>query len=71
MAKPAESDAGLEPQPVELTTPVKPTVGRPKCGMPWKKSSKRSKFSSNRAKMTYEKRMEEKKRMESVKARVA
>ena len=48
------------------------TVGRNKSGMPWKKSSKQSAFKSKKCiSKSYEKRMEETKKMKAIQQRVA
>ena len=77
-AKPTEK----EPEVVTTTSKVESTgaislgsnqhvqVGRNKCGMPWKKNSKRSQFSRG-PKISFEKQMEEKERMKRIRERVA
>ena len=68
-----ESKEESEPEfkgSVSLGTSKARVIGRNKCGMPWKKSSKRSNFSKGPP-VSYLKSMEEKERLKRIRERVA
>ena len=44
---------------VELGSRVNKTIGRNKCGMPWKKKSKQSQLGKPQISKSYERRMQE------------
>ena len=55
---------------ISLGTKTKATIGKPKCGKPWKKQSSRSGLHVSLAKKTFDAKMKEKREMQALRERV-
>ncbi len=55
---------------ISLGSKTKTTIGKPKCGKPWKKQSSRSGLHVSLAKKTFDIKMKEKREMQALRERV-